>query len=172
MQNKVYTYYKELPSWAKGIAVLGVGVVAFLVGRKLYKVAFPSLEEQKSKQMLNNINSDIRKNLSLGLKPSFADSNYNTFANTIYEGMRYAVGDDYGTVEATMKKMMNNLDVAKLIQAFGLRQNYIFGIPKGSPVDLFTMTQQELGNEYLGVTNYRVKNINADWKKKGITYQL
>lgn len=172
MQNKVYTYYKELPSWGKGVVVIGVGVVAFLVGRKIYKVAFPSAEEKKSRQMLTNVNQDIRTSISKGLKPTFMDANYDTFANTIYNGMRYAVGDDYGTVEATLKKMMNDLDVAKLIKAFGVRQNYIFGIPKGNAVDLFTMVQEELGNEYLGLTNYRIKNINADWKKKGITYQL
>lgn len=172
MQNKVYTYYKELPSWGKGVVVIGVGVVAFLVGRKIYKVAFPSAEEKKGRQMLTNVNQDIRTNISKGLKQTFSDSNYDAFANTIYNGMRYAVGDDYGTVEATLKKMMNDLDVAKLIKTFGVRQNYIFGIPKGNAVDLFTMVQEELGNEYFGLTNYRIKNINSDWKKKGITYQL
>lgn len=86
--------------------------------------------------------------------------------------MRFAVGDDYATVESTMKKMQNDLDVAKLIQAFGTRQDYAFGIPTGNPMDLFTYVQKELGNDWGGLTNYRVKNINADWKKKGITYQI
>lgn len=172
MKNKVYSYYKDLPPWAKGAVVIGAGVVIFLVGRRLYKGLFPSELEKKNKELLNNINQEIRQNQSSGMKPTFADSNYSTFANTIYDSMRYAVGDDYGTVEVTMKKMMNDLDVAKLIKAFGSRQNYIFGLPKGNPVDLFTMVQQELGNDYAGLTNYRVKNINADWKKKGIKYQL
>lgn len=172
MKNKVYQYYTELPQWAKGAVVIGVGVVAFFVGRKIYVTIFPSVEERKNREMLKNINDEIKDGQNIGLRPSFPDSNYDTFANTIYESMRYAIGDDYGTVETTMKKMKNDLDVAKLIKAFGTRQNYLFGIPKGTPKDLFTMIQEELGNDYAGVTNYRVKNINADWRKKGIKYQI
>ena len=172
MENKVYTYYKDLPSWAKGAVVIGGGLVAFFVGRRIYKAVFPTQSEKQSQLMVNNINQEIRKNESKGIKQTFADSNYDTFANTIYDSMRYAIGDDYGKVETTMKKMMNDLDVAKLIKSFGMRQNYIFGIPKGNPVDLFTMIQNELGKDYGGLTNYRVRNINADYKKKGIKYQL
>jgi hypothetical protein len=39
-------------------------------------------------------------------------------------------------------------------------------------MDLFTYIQKELGNEYGGLTNYRVKRINEDWSKKGISYQI
>ena len=107
-----------------------------------------------------------------GKKASFSDSNYNTFANTIYNSMRFAIGDDYGTVESTLKRMKNDLDVAKLIKAFGLKQDFFFGLPAGDKMDLFTFVQKELGNEYGGLTNYRVKRINEDWSKKGILYQI
>jgi hypothetical protein len=106
------------------------------------------------------------------VKASFPESAYSTFANTIYNGMRYCAGDDYGTVETTLKKMKNDLDVAKLIKAFGKRQDYCFGIPASGELDLFTYVQKELGNDWGGLTNYRVKNINADWKKKGIKYEI
>lgn len=172
MANKIYEYYQGLPGWAKGVVVIGGGLVAFYVGRRLYFGLFPTESQRKNKELVNNISSEIAKAQKAGQKQSFADSNYNTFANTIYNGMRYAVGDDYGTVEKTMKQMKNDLDVAKLIAAFGMRQNYLFGIPAGSPMDLFTFVQAELGNDYLGLTNYRVKSINEDWKKKGITYQI
>jgi hypothetical protein len=119
-----------------------------------------------------NIDSEISKMQSNGKKASFSDSNYNTFANTIYNSMRFAVGDDYGTVESTLKRMKNDLDVAKLIKAFGLKQDYFFGLPTGDKMDLFTYIQKELGNEYGGLTNYRVKRINEDWSKKGISYQI
>jgi hypothetical protein len=109
--------------------------------------------------------------MNKGLKATYPDSNYIGFASTIYEGMRYCVGDDYGTVETTLKKMKNDIDVAKLIKAFGMRQDYCVGIPESAPKDLFQFVQSELGNELM-VTNYRIKRINEDWKKKGITYQL
>lgn len=172
MANGVYKFYKDLPPWAKGVVVVGGGLVVFLVGRKIYKAVFPSDTEKRNRQLFQNINTEIQGYNNQGIKPSFSDSQYETFANTIYNSMRYAVGDDYATVELKMKEMKNNLDVAKLIKAFGKRQNYFFGLPTGEPMDLFTFIQAELGNDYAGLTNYRVKNINADWKKKGITYQI
>jgi hypothetical protein len=169
--SKVYQYYTELPQWAKGAVVVGAGLVLFLVGKRVYKAVFPSDEERRNKQLEQDINDDIRQNQQNGIKPSFSDSQYVLFANTIHNGMRYCVGDDYGTVEVTMKKMLNDMDVAKLVKAFGKRKDYCFGLPTGE-FDLFTYVQKELGNDYAGLSNYRVKNINADWSKKGIKYQL
>ena len=172
MENKVYQYYKDLPPWAKGVVVVGGVVVVYLVGSRVYRAVFPTAEQRKNRELEKNIDSEISKLQGNGKKASFSDSNYNTFANTIYNSMRYAVGDDYGTVELTLKRMQNDLDVAKLVKAFGVKQDYFFGIPAGDKMDLFTYIQKELGNEYGGLTNYRVKRINEDWKKKGISYQI
>lgn len=172
MQNKAYQYYKDLPSWAKGVVVVGGVLAVYLVGARVYKTIFPSDKEKRNKELAKNVDSEIANLAKSGQKPSFSDSNYNTFANTIYNSMRYAAGDDYTTVENTLMKMKNDLDVAKLIKAFGMRQDYAFGIPVGSPMDLFTYVQKELGNEWAGLTAYRVRRINGDWKKKGINYQI
>lgn len=172
MANKVYTYYTELPAWAKGVVVVGGGLVAFLVLRSVYKAVFPSQEQKRNRQLIQDVNNEIKELQFKGQKPSFVESQYLTFANTIFNGIRYCVGDDYGVVEDTLKKMKNDLDVAKLVQAFGKRRRACFGIPTGGEDDLFTSVQAELGQEYAGLTNYRIGRINADWKKKGITYQI
>jgi hypothetical protein len=169
---KVYQYYKDLPPWAKGVVVVGGALVVYLVGSRVYRAVFPTEAQRKNRELEKNIDNEISKMQSNGKKASFSDSNYNTFANTIYNSMRFAVGDDYGTVESTLKRMKNDLDVAKLIKAFGLKQDYFFGLPTGDKMDLFTYIQKELGNEYGGLTNYRVKRINEDWSKKGISYQI
>jgi len=169
---KAYQYYKDLPPWAKGVVVVGGAVVVYLIGSKVYRAVFPTEAQRKNRELEKNIDSEISKMQNNGKKASFSDSNYNTFANTIYNSMRFAIGDDYGTVESTLKRMKNDLDVAKLIKAFGLKQDYFFGLPAGDKMDLFTYVQKELGNEYGGLTNYRVKKINEDWRKKGITYQI
>ena len=169
---KAYQYYKDLPPWAKGVVVVGGAVVVYLVGSRVYRAVFPTEAQRKNRELEKNIDSEISKMQGNGKKASFSDSNYNTFANTIYNSMRFAVGDDYGTVESTLKRMKNDLDVAKLIKAFGLKQDFFFGLPAGDKMDLFTYIQKELGNEYGGLTNYRVKRINEDWSKKGITYQI
>ena len=169
---KAYQYYKDLPPWAKGVVVVGGAVVVYLVGSRVYRAVFPTDAQRKNRELEKNIDSEISKMQGNGKKASFSDSNYNTFANTIYNSMRFAIGDDYGTVESTLKRMKNDLDVAKLIKAFGLKQDFFFGLPAGDKMDLFTFVQKELGNEYGGLTNYRVKRINEDWSKKGILYQI
>jgi hypothetical protein len=171
MKN-ISKYYEQLPPWAKGVVFVGGALVVYMVGNKLYKKVFPSAKDVANRQLLTNVNSEISKFQNKGLKPSYNDSNYITFANTIYEGMRYCVGDDYGAVEENLKKMKNDLDVAKLIKAFGQKQNYCFGIPTGGEMDLFTFVKKELGNDYGGLTDYRLQRVNSDWTKKGITYKI
>lgn len=172
MQNKMYQYYTELPSWAKGIVVVGGVAVIGLFAFKIYKKVFPSAKEKENRKLLNNVDDEIKKMERSGQKPSFNEANYNTLANTLYESMRYAVGDDYGKVVEIMKSMKNDLDVSKIIKAFGIKQNYVFGIPTGEPQDLFTWIARELGEEWAGLTSYRVTQINNDWAKKGIKYKI
>jgi len=172
MANKVYDYYKDLPSWAKGIVVVGGVGFALLVGYQIYKRVFKSAEDKKSANEFKHLDADINRSLDKGLKPSFSQATYDTYANTIYNSMRQAsYADSYGTVETTLKKMRNNLDVELLMKSFGVRQDYILGIPQRE-MDLFTYIRKELGNEWGGLTDYRVVSVNKDWKSKGITYQI
>jgi len=139
----------------------------------LYKLFLAkSGSEQLTTNVINENENDIKKWVKAGLLPSFNLSEYPAMANTIYEGTKYGVGDNYGIVQDTLKKLKNNLDVALLVQTYGKKQNYNFGIPDGEPRDLFTNIRKELGSEYLGLTSYRIADINKDWANKKITYTL
>ena len=105
-------------------------------------------------------------------KLSYPKSNYLLFANLLDESMRYGIGDNYNAVVNTLQKMNTDRDVLELIKAYGNRQGYVFGIPAGNPKDLFTTIKAELGNEYFGLTSYKVDKINNDWKKKKIKYSI
>jgi len=172
MKDKAFKVYSELPAWAKGVtAIVVVAGVAF-IGYKLYRKFNPSEKEKKNKQLLNDIDNEIAAFRNRGMKPSYSNAAYDLMAGQIYEGMRQCVGDDYTSVQNNMKKMKNDLDVAMLIKSYGIRQLYCYGINAGDPNDLFSAVQAELGNEWAGLTAYRLKDINSDWKKKGISYTL
>lgn len=150
-------------------ALIGVGLFA---GYKIVSSFFKSGSEQLTSSVLSTNEDDIKKFAKQGFKPSFEISQYPMFANIIYESTKYGIGDSYGTAVDTLKQLQNNLDVALLIKAYGTKQNYVFGIPTGEKRDLFTNIQVELGNEYGGITSYRINQINNDWTSKGIKYKL
>ncbi len=164
-------FWNGLPSWSKGvIAIVGVGGTIFL-SYKLYKAIQQTSEEKKDKELTSEIDGEIKKFIAKGLKQSFNSSQYLQFAQTIHQSIKVCAGDDYGTAEDVLKKMKNDLDVALLIKAFGKRQDYCFGVPLAE-MALFAYLNKELGNEWAGITSYRIDSINKDWKKKGITYQI
>lgn len=165
---KLTQKYNDLPQPIKYILIGG----GLFLGYKLISSLFKSGSEQLTQNVLTENLTDIQKFVQQGLRPSYEYGQYPMFANIIYESTKYGLGDSYGTVVDTLKKMLNNLDVALLIKSYGTKQNYVFGIPSGEKRDLFTNIQAELGNEYGGVTSYRINQINNDWLSKGITYKL
>lgn len=172
MKSKVYDYYKDLPPWAKGVVIVGGVALLAYAGIRISKAIFPSEKRRKERELEKDVMEEIKEAEKTGKKPSYADSSYLQYANTIHNAMQYCVGDDYGTVVDIAKRMMNDLDVAKLIKAYGTRQRYCFGIPSGGKDDLFTAIRAELGQEFAGLTSYRVKQINSDWQSKGIKYKI
>lgn len=160
--------YDNLPTPLKYVLIGG----GLFIGYKIVSSFFKSGSEQLTQNVLTTAEDDIKKFAKQGFKPSFELSQYPIFANIIYESTKYGIGDSYGTASDTLKKMQNNLDVALLIKAYGTKQNYVFGIPTGEKRDLFTNIQAELGNEYGGITSYRITQINDNWQSKGITYKL
>jgi hypothetical protein len=160
--------YNKLPQPIQYI-VIGAGI---FLGYKLVSKLFTTGSEQLTQNVLNTNEDDIKKFAKQGMIPSFEISQYPIFANIIYESTKYGIGDAYGTVVNTLSQLKNNLDVALLIKAYGTKQNYVFGIPTGEKRDLFTNIQAELGNEYGGLTGYRITQINNNWLSKGITYKL
>jgi hypothetical protein len=148
--------------------LIGAGVFA---GYKILSSIFKSDSEKASELILSEAEKE-KKELEKKFKLSFSPTQYAQFANSIYESTKYGIGDNYAAVVDIMKNLKNDLDVNKLITVYGSKQNYIFGIPQGAPRDLFTNIRAELGNEYLGLTSYKLNKINEDWAKKGIKYKL
>jgi hypothetical protein len=160
--------YNNLPLPIQYLLIGG----GLFIGYKLVSSFFKSDSEQLTTSVLNTNEDDIKKFAKQGLIPSFEISQYPIFANIIYESTKYGVGDSYGSVVDVLTQLKNNLDVALLIKAYGTKQNFVFGIPTGEKRDLFTNVQAELGNEFGGLTSYRITQINNNWTNKGITYKL
>ena len=147
------------------------GLILFVIAKKFKSRLFPSQDQLRNQQISESVENEIDV-LKKAQTQSFNNSQYGVFANSIFDGMRYCAGDDYGRVQDILKSMNNDIDVALLIQAYGFRQRSCFGINVGGVDDLFTSVRNELGNEWGGITGYRVKDINKNWEQKGIKYRI
>jgi hypothetical protein len=149
--------------------LIGGGILIALVGGKklLDNVAsFFGRDDNASKNTPAQAGQDATTLQASGVTATYPDSNYASFADTVYEGLRYSwISDSYSDGEAVLKEMKNDLDVAKLISAYGTRQEYYFGLDAGAPKSLFQAV----------VSNYeqsRIDSIQSDWAAKAITYKL
>ena len=162
--DKLYNYYTELPSWAKGVVVVGGLGMLYIIGSKIYASLKPKPED------VVNVQNDIEK-LVIKMQPSYGDASYDQYANTIYNAQRTSAGNDSGAILDVAKLMKNDLDVAKLVKAYGTRQDYAFGFPTDS-YGLFGAMRKGIESDLFGAFAYRIGKVNSDWSSKGITYQI
>jgi hypothetical protein len=163
-ESTIYKYYKDLPSWAKGIAVVGTLGVAYLVGSKIYVALKPKPKE------IVNVENDIDR-LKNQMRATYGDAAYDGYAETIYQAQRTSMSNDSGTILDVAILMQNDLDVAKLVQAYGIRQDYAFAIPTDK-YSLFGAMRKGIEADLFGAYSYRIDKINTDWQKKGISYRI
>jgi hypothetical protein len=131
-----------------------VGVGAYLVYRGVKKAfgfgttAAAALGDQ----------SEFKKQ---GMKPSFVDSQYKIFADAIYSaGFDVLFGTDEDAIYAVFKRMNNDLDVNKLIVAFGSRR-----IEFSTRTDsLGGFLQSELNTKELGIINKILQDKNIKYR--------
>jgi hypothetical protein len=158
------TVIEEIPSWAKGIIVVGVvGAAAFLI----YKVAksvssgVSSLKNLKEKGQLGNDEKTLQ---SQGVRYSFLQSQYNSFADKIFSALKGATEDE-DMIMTVMASMRNDLDVLALIKAYGVRDASFWGWEKAN-YDLITAI-----NAYMSTSEVETY-VNAPLRANGITYQF
>lgn len=108
-------FIKDIPGWAKGVAVIIViGIIAFVV-YKFYKDFKPRTKEQK------DLEKDQDTFIEQGQKPSFPRSQYKAFADTIQQE-NLSFNTDEEKIYGIFKQMKNDLDITLLVEAFGNRR--------------------------------------------------
>jgi hypothetical protein len=164
MKGDLLKYYNGLPQWARGVVVVGGLGIVYIIGSKIYAASKPKPQD------IINVENDIDK-LVVKMKPSYGDSSYDQYANTIYNAQRTSLGNNSGVILDVATIMKNDLDVAKLVKAYGTRQDYAFGFPT-EKYGLFGAMRKGIEDDLFGAYSFRIGKINADWASKGITYKI
>jgi len=139
---------------------LVIGLGAF-VGYRIFKGVAKGLGPKPpttEKEVLDEV-----RNLERQLKPTYADSQYPGYADAIYaarHGNR-VFGTDEDAIWRILALMKNDLDFAKLVQAFGMRRLSF----QTTKADLIGFLNDEMNPE-------EIATCNSILSGNGITYKV
>ena len=151
------------------VIALGLG------GYFIYKFFFKKSDSETTAENVVADQDQKIKELSKIYKPTYPSDYYGTLANSIYNSIAYSgVADNYKQTFGLMLKIMNPLDLALTIKAYGVRQRYTFGIASGYPEDLLTSVSNELRSEIIvnPFTSSKVDLINKWFKEHNIKERI
>ena len=152
---------------AKILTKKNVTYAAYTVGGLLVAKKIFDYFKSTSKQTLKDVETEVVELEKAGMQPSRSLGQWKLVADSIYNSMKFSyVSDNKSNVEEQLKMVKNDLDLALLVKAYGLRQHYTFAIPDGNRTTL-------IGQIATGeLSNSRLKSINDNYAQKGITYRF
>jgi hypothetical protein len=186
MKDKAYSYYKELPPWAKGVVIVGGLFVVYLAGNAILRKLKESKNARDAKDAVRNSEAEKRRLQSQGVRPSYPSSQYNTWANSIQQAfdgcdptgqLSWGADSPLGAVSfwstsgfkvaKIFAELKNDLDYLSLTTAWGIRTYDACGWFTGDvkDVDLAKAISDEL-------TAREISNLNEILRKKGIKYKV
>ena len=166
--------YTELPSWAKGVVVVGGLVVGYLAVTSILKSIKAKKNKEESLAEVNNANSELNTQIQTGKGPTIARSTAEVMANAIV-----AASNDCGTNEkqiyAQFDKLNNQADILLFVDVFGLRKKVRCPFTDDPRESFFSantppMSLSAMINSELDAT--QIATINNKLASKGITYKF
>lgn len=168
---KVYT---ELPSWAKGVVVVGGLTVTYLAVTAILRKFKESKIKSESLAEVNNANSELNTQIKTGKGPTIARSQAEVMANAIVSASNDC-GTDEKKIYAQFDKVMNQADILLLIDVFGLRKKVRCPFSDDPRESFFSsdtppMSLSAMINGELDAT--QIATLNNKLASKGITYKF
>ena len=166
--------YTELPSWAKGVVVVGGLVVTYLAVTSILKSIKAKKNKEESLAEVNNANSELNTQIQTGKGPTIQRSTAEVMANAIV-----AAANDCGTEEKQMyaqfDKLNNQADILLFVDVFGLRKKVRCPFTDDPRESFFSantppMSLSAMINSELDAT--QIATINNKLASKGITYKF
>lgn len=176
MANKVFNYYKDLPSWAKGVVVVGglavVGIAVYSIIRKLKKDSEMRLALQES----NYANDELNVLASQGIKPTLNNSQIKSMINAIVDAVG-GCGTDEQRIYDTFSKLNNEADLKLLIKLWGVQS--FEPCPIQSPISYskWLVDNSSIGGSITQIltselSNSELKKVNSILANKGIKHKF
>jgi predicted negative regulator of RcsB-dependent stress response len=180
--DNVKYFWADLPKWAKGVALIAVIAIPSYIGYKIYKNKQDEKERLKALEDLNKVDDQIRNLKNQGQVPSHSDAQYNQFADDLFQAMK-GCGTEVNKIYKVFDKMYNDIDVYKLILAYGVDKELTCWASSNVKGGLAQALSSELGfgiltNRftssfgYVCFHTYELDVVNCILSKKGIKFQF
>jgi len=168
MANNVYSYYKELPSWAKGVVVIGGIAIVYFTSKQLISRIKGQSEEKKMRESIITQESELKNKLDTGLRLSYPDSQYQSWATQIaseFAGCDPA-NSSFSKFMNIIYKLKNDVDFLKLSTSFDIKTYDQCGLWNG---DFKGNLHEAVNDEF---DNNELLKINKALQNQKITYQF
>lgn len=172
----VYKYYSDLPTWAKGVVVVGTFAAVSIATYTIYR----NIKNKKAIDEANEAAKTAKKDLEVlakrGIKPTKMDTEYLTLATKLHQAMDGCATDE-NAIYAVFTSLSNDADVLKLIDAFGVR--YLVPCAGSEPISYtrYLFDSKTFGGSIATWLQYdltpgEVKKVNDILAKKSIQYRF
>jgi len=168
MANKMYSYYKELPSWAKGVVVIGGIAIVYFTSKQLIARIKGQSEAKKMRESIITQENELKNKLDTGLRLSYPNSQYQSWANQIANEFAGCdpLNASFGKFVNILGALKNDADFLKLSTSFDIKTYDQCGLWNGD----FKGTLAEAVNDEFN--NNDLLKINKLLRDRKITYQF
>lgn len=122
-------------------------------------------EKEQEKKQTAAVDQYVKSTLQKQ-RPTKSAGEWAIIASQLYQNMGYSrVSDNYAAAGVNLTKVKNDADVASLINQFGKRQEYFFGIPTGG---LSTLPEFVIRN----LSRSKIEAVNDNYRRKNIKFRF
>lgn len=176
MANKFYDYYKDIPTWAKGIVVVGGIAIVYFTAKQLIKRIRTQAERQFDIQESESANTDLKNLEKQGVKPTLSNTQIDNIINALVESMNDC-GTDEEKVYAQFRKLNNLADVYALIKKWEIRYYRPCAATQPISYSRYLFNSKAFGGNIstwlsYDLTTSEIAKVNKILSDKGIQYKF
>jgi hypothetical protein len=183
--GKIYSFYKELPSWAKGVVIIGGLGVTYLFASQVIKIVRADADKRKAEEGLKDSRDEQKKLEEQGLVASFPQSQFNGWVDSIVTqfdgcdiGSPLSVFGEVGiplpansafwsdsalTIWKIISQFKNDLDFLALINTYSIREYDQCGWGTGNfKGNLYQAVKDELAQWEIDAINNKLKSLKIN----------
>lgn len=167
---------KGMSPTTKGITGIALVVAGAGAGFLIYNAIKKRADEKRASQAAQQASGETAALISQGIQPSYSDSQYSNFVHILTEAMN-GCGTDEDSIYAIFDHMANEVDIRKLITAFGVQ--YYQPCAASQPLSYlrWQWDDQAYGGDlatWLGydLSTDEISHINSILSSKGINYRF